>query len=47
MFRSLQTLRLYVPTEREIVWVVGEVGLEGKAWFQKHLTINKDTDDIK
>ena len=26
-----------VPTEREILWVVGEVGGEGKTWFQKYV----------
>ena len=28
---------LDVPTEREIIWVVGEVGGEGKTWFQKYV----------
>ena len=28
---------LDTPTEREIIWVVGEVGGEGKTWFQKYI----------
>ena len=30
-------LELMKPSEREILWIVGPVGNEGKTWFQKHL----------
>ena len=29
--------KLDVPTDREIIWVVGELGGEGKTWFQKYV----------
>ena len=25
------------PSDREIVWIVGKEGNEGKNWFQKHV----------
>ena len=28
---------LIKPSEREIIWIVGSVGNEGKTWFQKYL----------
>lgn len=30
-------LELMKPSEREILWIVGPEGNEGKTWFQKHL----------
>ena len=30
-------VELIKPSEREIIWIVGSVGNEGKTWFQKYL----------
>ena len=30
-------MELLVPSEREVIWVVGKDGNEGKTWFQKYL----------
>ena len=30
-------LKLMKPSEREIIWIVGKNGNEGKTWFQKYL----------
>ena len=30
-------LKLMKPSEREIIWIVGKDGNEGKSWFQKYL----------
>ena len=32
-----QLLGFLVPSEREVMWVVGKDGNEGKTWFQKYL----------
>ena len=51
-------LELMKPTEREIMWVSGEKGAEGKSWFQEYIenyygskrvfrtTMNRNTDSI-
>ena len=51
-------LELMKPTEREIIWVSGEKGAEGKSWFQEYsenyygskrvfrTTMNRNTDSI-
>ena len=30
-------VELIKPSERDIIWIVGSVGNEGKTWFQKYL----------
>ena len=30
-------LKLIKPSERDIVWIIGKSGNEGKSWFQRHL----------
>ena len=30
-------LKLMKPSEREIIWIIGKDGNEGKSWFQKYL----------
>ena len=32
-----ELLEKLVPSERDIIWVVGKAGNEGKSWFQKYL----------
>lgn len=51
-------LDLMKPTQREIIWVSGEKGAEGKSWFQEYIenycgskrvfrtTMNRNTDSI-
>ena len=30
-------MKFLVPSERDVMWVVGKDGNEGKTWFQKYL----------
>ena len=32
-----QLMEVLVPSDREVIWVVGKDGNEGKSWFQKYL----------
>ena len=35
------------PSDREIVWVVGKEGNEGKTWFQKYVKFVFETQSFK